>query len=93
MNNLDFAGIAIMIAGTATPVFFYGFYCPQVHFWRNFYLAQVWLTCIIAFTVAMLQCKYRETVLAIAFLVAGYSVLPGGIHLGYYADQRYVYEF
>jgi adiponectin receptor len=27
-----------MCSGTVTTPFYYGFYCPQQHYWRNFYL-------------------------------------------------------
>ena len=34
----DYSGIAVMIAASATPPFWYGFYCEEKHWWRNIWL-------------------------------------------------------
>ena len=47
----------------------------------------------IAVVVTLLPGKPNVTFSAIAFLLAGYSTMPGGLHLYWYADARYVYRF
>ena len=43
--RLDYVGICIQIAGTGTSFYFYAFSCPELRFWRNFYIALIYLVC------------------------------------------------
>jgi len=52
--KLDYAGIAIMIAGSCTGCFYYGFYCKQMFFWRCLWIGQVWVCCLFALFAVMI---------------------------------------
>ena len=88
--RFDYAGIACMIAGSATPPIYYGFMCQEMHFWQYLYLGQIWAFCITALLVVLIPEHVKSWQSSIAFLLAGYSTTPGLVHLSYYADNRYV---
>jgi len=83
LRKFDLAGICIMICGSATPPFYYGFMCTDLIFWRNSYLAQIYITSLTALYIAMKpsQKDFGNTwVLAAAFIVAGLSTGLGMLH-------------
>jgi len=86
LRRFDFCGICIMICGSTTSPFYYGFMCEENQFWGKVYLIQVWSFCFIA-TIITIACdnKYLN---AAAFIVAGYSTLPGMIHLAWYTTEQ-----
>ena len=79
------------MGGSVTPFIYYGFMCEPMHTYRILYLAFTWSFSIMAFMIALYPSKYRETCLAVSFIIAGWSCLPPIMHLVYYADERYVY--
>lgn len=95
MRSLDLCGICIMICGSTTPPFYYGFMCDDNRSWGYFYIGQVWLFCFVATYLTMIYRNRPEKKMlcAIAFIVAGYSTGPGMIHLGYYSEDTIVRAF
>ena len=51
------------------------------------------LFCTVAVAATLVPDKPNATFSAIAFLIAGYSTVPGILHLYLYADERFVYKF
>ena len=79
-----------MICGACTPVFYYGFLCPGFEFYQILYISQCWMFSFVALYVALKPQKKIEDnqgILTAAFIIAGYSVLPGLIHLQYFMDK------
>jgi len=91
LRRFDFVGIAIMISGSTTSPFYYGFMCEENWFWGQVYLCQVWGFCLVA-TVVTLTTD-NKYVNAAAFIIAGYSTLFGMIHLAYYTSEASVRTF
>ncbi len=92
LRCFDFVGICIMICGGTTPPFYYGFMCEETVFWSRLYIGTTWTICIIA---GFLTLYYRDDptkklLNAIAYIVAGYSVTPGLIHVTYYTNDSLV---
>ena len=54
LRKFDLVGITLMICGSCTPPFYYGFMCEEDSFYRNLYLVQVWFFCLIALIVSLL---------------------------------------
>jgi adiponectin receptor len=82
-----------MIAGSTTSVFYYGFYCEQVAFWRNLWMGLVWVCCLFALAISLFPSSKRPWLNALVWIIAGYSSTPGFFHLAYYSDKRYVFDF
>ena len=66
--------------------------CEETAVWGRFYIANTWTMCLIA---GFLTLYYRDDptkklLNAIAYIVAGYSVLPGLIHVTYFTDDSLV---
>jgi len=57
LQNADYAGIAIMIASSTTPPFYYGFMCSEKMYWRCLWLGQVYICCMIALCVTLAPTK------------------------------------
>eukprot|EP00743_Colponemidia_sp_Colp-15_P002432 GILK01002636.1.p1 GENE.GILK01002636.1~~GILK01002636.1.p1 ORF type:complete len:524 (+),score=62.34 GILK01002636.1:45-1574(+) len=53
LARLDYAGISILIAGSAVASFFYGFYCHDA--WRIFYVTLVSVLSFIVFVTTLLE--------------------------------------
>jgi predicted membrane channel-forming protein YqfA (hemolysin III family) len=70
-----------MIAGGTTPVFVYGFICKEMVVWKWLWLGQVWICCLSAAIVTMCCAHAPAWLRAVSFVIAGYSCLPGIIHL------------
>ena len=87
LQNADYAGIAIMIASNTTPPFYYGFMCSDKLFWRCLWLGQVYLCCLIALCVTLAPTKRISWLNSLCFILAGYSTVPGIVHLGYNFDD------
>ena len=62
-------------------------------FWRWLWLGQIWVFCIAAAIVVIVPVKKRPWLNAVVFIFAGYSTLPGLIHLEFLAEEEYVPEF
>ena len=92
---MDFIGICIMICGSTTPPFYYGFMCDENRYWGWRYLIQVWSFSLIAclLTLVYRKDKEKQWINALAYIVAGYSTVPGIIHLCYYSDEYLVKSF
>ena len=63
--------------------------CEEMHFWQILYLLQVWFFCIVA-TMTTFYYRYdmtKQWLNAVAYLVAGYSTVPGIVHLSYYTED------
>ena len=96
LRKFDMAGIALMILGAATPPFYYGFMCASQSVYQKVHLGITWISCLIALCVAMhpTQRDLKNTqVLALSFVTAGLSTLPGAIHLGFFMEARFVRDF
>ena len=93
LQKLDYTGIAVMISGCTFPPFYYGFYCNEMIFWRNLWIGQVWICCAIALLATYCPRIKSLWINAIAWLIAGYSVTPGLLHLKYYSDPKYGVHF
>lgn len=94
LRKFDLLGICMMICGSCTPVYYYGFSCPGFEFYQAFYIAQVWIFCFVALYVSLrpAQKDFKKIwVLATAWIIAGYSTGPGLIHLTVYLDPKYLY--
>lgn len=90
LQKFDFGAISIMIAGTTTSPFYYGFMCEQMTYYRHLYLGIVWVSCIVAAAVTIIPRKQNIIIVLIADLIAGWSTVPGIIHLAFYSDPKYV---
>jgi channel protein (hemolysin III family) len=90
---MDYAGIAIMIAGSTTSPFYYSFMCKEMEFYRYLYIGVTWGLCLLAVFVTIAPKKTNSWLNATVFILAGHSCVPGLIHLTYYADERYVPKF
>ena len=86
LQCMDFCGICLMICGSTTSPFYYGFMCEENWFWGKVYLGQVWTFCIIALICTL--CLDSKWVNAIAYIIAGYSTVPGIWHLAYYTSEE-----
>ena len=93
LRRLDYAGIGILIGGSTIGCLYYGFACEEYAFWRWLWIGQVCLFCAIAVVVTLVPEQPNTVFSAIAFLIAGYSTVPGCLHLYLYADARFVYRF
>ena len=82
-----------MIWGTSFAAFSYGFACKQVFFWKWLWIIKNFVCCLVAVVVTLSPTIKSKKVNAIAFLIAGYSLMPGLLHLHLYSDERYVYRF
>ena len=87
LRCLDLVGITVMIAGSATSPFYYGFYCEEMVFWGRLWLGTMYLFCFVAGFLTLYYRKdmSKKNLNAASFIVAGYSSLFGIIHLGYYS--------
>jgi len=52
--KLDYAGICLMIAGSATPAIYYAFSCHELESWRYFYLGLMYGMCGITLVLMMI---------------------------------------
>ena len=91
LQCIDFCGICIMICGSTTSPFYYGFMCEENWFWGKVYLIQVWTFCIIALITTL--CVDSKAINAISYIIAGYSTIPGMYHLSHYAGPESVRTF
>jgi len=90
-QRCDYSGIAIMIAGSSTPPFFYGFMCPEKLIWKYVWLMILYSCNSFAlFTVLTPACKGLRWLNAVAWLMASWSCAPGLLHLGLYPDTPYM---
>lgn len=88
---LDYCGICLMICGSTTSPFYYGFMCEENWYWGKIYLVQVWTFCLIALITTLFS--NSKWIKAIAYIIAGYSTTPGIIHLAYYTSAETVPTF
>jgi predicted membrane channel-forming protein YqfA (hemolysin III family) len=96
-RKFDLVGIVLQIMGSSTPPFYYGFYCEESRYYRNLYLYGGWAVCILAGVVVLfpfgLKMQHRAYLCAVAFIFAGWSTLPGCMHLAWNRDPRLMYEW
>ena len=52
-QRCDYSGIALMIAGSSTPPFFYGFICAEMTTWKWIWVAQLYLCSAFALTTVL----------------------------------------
>jgi len=94
LRKYDYGGICIMICGSTTAPFYYGFMCDDSFFWGKVYMAQVYACCLFALYVTLW--KSAETanlwVNAISYIIAGYSTVPGIYHLTYWSPPEQVHN-
>ena len=90
LRKFDMAGICVMICVSATPPVYYGFMCENSQFYGILFLAQIWLACLAALYVTMRPAQKNfgnNWIIAVAYLVAGYSTAPALIYLAYYIEE------
>ena len=89
-RKLDYAGIVIMIMGSCTPPFYYGNMCSESQYYFKLFLGQVYVCCSFALYVTLRASRdtINVKVNAIAYLIAGYSTMPGCIFLRYYSTEE-----
>ena len=78
-----------MISGGATPVFYYAFMCAEYIFYQRLYLGLVWACSLGALFVALhpRQRDFKNNwILALSFIIAGYSAAPGALHLTFFME-------
>ena len=80
-----------MICGSTTAPFYYGFMCEENQYLGKIFLTQVWSFCIIALIATM--CCTSKWVNAMAYIIAGYSTVPGIVYLAYYTTDDAVRTF
>jgi len=96
LRKFDLAGIAIMISGGATPPLYYAFMCAENIFYQRLYLGLVWVCSFTALFVGMhpRQRDFKNNwILALSFIIAGYSVAPGVLHLTFFMEGKFVRDF
>ena len=85
-----------MISGGATPPFYYAFMCEEYLFYQRLYLGLVWVCSSVALFVA-LHPRQRDFnnnwILALSFIIAGYSSSPGVLHLTVFMQGNGVRDF
>jgi channel protein (hemolysin III family) len=88
LQNLDYAGICLLIAGSNVPIIYYGFYCAPHIKWT--YMSMVTALGAIGFCVAMhpffRHLKYR-TFKTLVFLGLGFSGILPLSHLMYHLQH------
>ena len=84
-----------MIMGSCTSPFYYGFMCEDSWFYGKLYLVQVYLCCLFALYATMREVSSFGSLWlnAIAFIVAGYSTVPGCLHLAWYMEKEQAHNF
>ncbi len=88
--KFDLAGIAIMISGSATPVLYYAFMCKEYAVQKWTYLGLVWIASFGALFVVMSPSSRdskNNWLFALSFIAAGFSAIPGIIHLIFYMEE------
>jgi len=95
LRKYDYSGICIMIMGSSTAPFYYGFMCDDSFFYGKLYLIQVYACCLFALYVTLFQSseKSRLWINAISYIIAGYSTAPGMLHLAYKSEADQVHNF
>ncbi|CAI2363813.1 unnamed protein product [Moneuplotes crassus] len=93
LSRFDYGGIAVMIAGSSTPIYIYLFWCPQVSIFGYTYTFSMVAGCSIAFGVSLIPKfdapEYRFC-RAILFMVVGLSSAIPAIHIIGFRDRRYI---
>ncbi|CAI2362345.1 unnamed protein product [Moneuplotes crassus] len=93
LSRFDYGGIAILIAGSCTPIYIYSFWCPQVSTYGYVYTSVMAAGCGIAFAVSLIPKfdapKYRMC-RAILFVVVGLSSAIPGIHIIGFRHPEYM---
>ena len=85
-----------MISGGATAPFYYAFMCAEYVFYQRLYLGLVWVCSFGALFVALhpRQRDFKNNwILALSFIIAGYSASPGVLHLTFLMDGQFVRHF
>jgi adiponectin receptor len=93
LRRFDYAGISIMIAGSCTPALYLGFLCDELTPYRWGYLGSMWVLSFIAAIITFFPDRTNATFRAVVFILAGWSILPGIIHLRYYMEPEYLPSF
>ena len=90
----DLAGISFMIMGSCTPPYYYGFSCDESWWYGRFYIAQVYACCLMALVATLfkdscgkLPQNFRRKFQLASFLFAGWSTVPGCLHMTYYSTE------
>lgn len=87
LMQFDYVGIAIMIAGSGTPPFYYSLMCNEMTFWRNFWFFLIILFNALAVCVVFIR-KFQTT--KYNFLRAIAFVLSGGLGFPFFIFTRFV---
>lgn len=93
-RKLDFTGIVIALIGGSTAPFYYGFFCEEMHFWRDLWLGMVYVSCLFALVVILspqlISGSKNNYLVAGTLIVAGYSSSPGFLHMWLFIDSKYL---
>ena len=95
LRCFDMVGICIMILGSATPPFYYGFMCDENRLWGRIFLGLLWFFCLMAMFLTLYLRNRRDLkyINAIAYVLASYSVIPGAIYLLYYSKEALALQY
>lgn len=89
-RKFDLVGIVIQIMGSQVPPNYYSFYCPSMKRYMYMYVGFSWTVCIAACAIMFLPMglkgKQKHIYCAAAFISAGWSTVPIGIHTGFFRD-------
>lgn len=92
LRKFDISAIAIMIMGSSTPPIYYTTMCDEHTYYRYFYLTFTCSSCLYAMYVSLSPGQEdfgNIYLLAVAYIVAGLSVLPFFLHFLLFADPQF----
>ena len=77
-------GICVMIAGSSTPPFYYGFMCEANWSKGQFYLGSTYFLCAVAGTLTLYNRKRRDRKAqnVTAYVSTGFAIAPGLYQMG-----------
>ena len=90
LSRFDYGGIAILIAGSATPIYIYTFYWNENEYVGYIYTALINLACLAAFIISLIPRfdapgfrKWR----AVLFVIVGISAGVPGLHSIFFRNK------
>lgn len=91
LSRFDYGGIAILIAGSATPIYIYTFYWSKNAFFGYIYTGLLNAVCLTAFVITLLPRfdapKYRKW-RALLFVIVGLSAAGPVFHIIFFRDKE-----
>eukprot|EP00347_Sterkiella_histriomuscorum_P020952 403335825 len=89
--RLDYAGIALMIAGSNMPPLYYSFYCKPMHVYRNLYMILQSVSCFLVFAASLWpkfdKAQYR-VLRGVLFVILGLVAVAPFTHIFLVRDSE-----